>query len=613
MQEELSRTIAISRDLLSLLAQPSTPPFQPDFSAHALLFEIANAGIPKMVDSRVPDALATSLHSLTLEYFQKTCMGLLHSHAHASLATMKRLALQLKSTYTSLYERKVEYAASIQPKPTVNKKQPFANQSQTPTRRERERLATLTGMSTEQVRVWFQNRRSRNKKKAPELQHVPSLRLPDVLMRVAAANKDAVAKESARTVDEEFDDNDSGYFSGSDMNSSVMPMIFQRNTVALSTAIPTARSYPASYVPQPLTAQFDCDTPPWTRTPTSPTTQTSTVTIDELSRCMARLSLRNRRQASRTQCDSSGSVPTSSKATDVALSTAPHKAPRKPSNPTRKVAGGRRAAIRCVYSCAVERNLIGVIIGASQGSEEGWPPRRQPMGKTLSRQTSSSSVASSSSGSSRSTSYASDFSSASMESDYSFTSVESAQSCHHHAYSQMGLHQSQSNADSTCPLQETPFDLTCSTQLMPDQSPGVATHDPSSVICDVSGFVAALPDAAPTLSHIDLHSFDVGMADMGAFVDFSSASFPTLDALLTGTGNIFPAAEPLQQHTLSTICRSRCINRVVSTGMIWALYRRACYSCFAPAFLLFFDVVRIPASLCCLVFPSDAIISLHGY
>ena len=47
---------------------------------------------------------------------------------------------------------------------------------------------------------------------------------------------------------------------------------------------------------------------------------------------------------------------------------------------------------------------------------------------------------------------------------------------------------------------------------------------------------------------LDQQSFDVGIANMDAFVDFSSAAFPNLDALLSEDAGVFAGLPPQPQQ-----------------------------------------------------------------
>lgn len=605
MQVELDRCIETTRRALATLSAFSQLPSTSHPNAHAtvVLRAIASSGIPIIEDSRIPSALSIKLHELTETFFGKACMGLLETHAHRDVASLQSLALQLKTAYTTLYERKLVQAANARSKAGVPQKQPFANdilmyafeQSPTPTRRERERLASLTGMTLEQVRVWFQNRRSRSKKKAPELQSRPPIALQELLERVVTSNQTAKAskQDSAQSCDCD-DDNDSGYCSDQPPFTTPAPLSapLARDVVSLSTFQPTARSYPAVYVPtsQPTPTQFT--RPSWRRTGSKPPTPSSTVTVDELCRSMSHLSLRQRRGPSRATTGSTCSVATTDGTAPAPPSVAHNqpkkakKAARKESEAVRKVAGGRRAA--SANSCAPmprpavstapltsspsslsppppppppPRPMASYPDAPVKGRKKAGPPRRRPTGKALSCLPPGillEPTRSCSSDSSRSTSCASDFSFTSRSSDDSFTSVESVEFMSGHASGRPQVAPEACfdiNTQQPEPAWHVPvYDFsTIFDQPTTTTAPGVSVlvDDPMTLqlLRDVQ--VQCSSDQRPELAvpsmpvETDQHLFDVGLADMDVLLDLSSTSYPTLEYLLNdGVAPQSPLPDP---------------------------------------------------------------------
>lgn len=560
MHAELSRCISVTQQILSELPISFinvTP--RVDEPARDVIAAIVAMGIPRIEDSRVPDALNTKLHVIAESHSQKAVEALLHTHLHLDAASLRRAALNLKATYTSLYERKVLEVARMHRKSSAQlQKQPFANdillyafdRTPTPSKRERQMLASLTGMSLEQVRVWFQNRRSRVKKKAPELQSRPPLQLQEVLERVRAAR--TVIKRTSDTQEDNLDsDEDSGYCSDA-----ASRRLLRRQPIHLTRIDPTPRSYPAAYVPQPLTSHSHFDPPMWRRAVAShPSNPTSTVTIDELTRSMARLSLRQRRPTCLASSMTVSADATSSQAMAAAQETTQNRRSRKPTpEARRKVAGGQRAASG-TPSTTEPSPQVCPCGPVPKGRKKAGLPCRNPAGKVLSRQTSNTSVASTfsnSSSSSRSTSYASDSSFTSATSASSCTSVEST-------WATSDDHQSQAHAPVLQRYLDV-ADLTASYphQLSFEQDDRVPVFDLSSVTFEPSpaGPAPGLDDMLrepgllqllegiqpqqriPSQPQLQLgssdFSCDVDFANLDAFVDLSSVGFPTLDALLSG-------------------------------------------------------------------------------
>nr|QKI37339.1 homeodomain protein HD2 [Auricularia auricula-judae] len=589
MQIELDRCISTAQRVLTdlgvfastLAADACTSSRRAQ--AQAVLTHIATSGISRIEDSRVTEPLSTKLHEATELYFQKACMALLESHASTDPLSLRTIALQLKTTYTQLYERQVVTAAKLRTKRSTPQKQPFANdilvyafeKSQTPSKREREVLASLTGMTLEQVRVWFQNRRSRQKKKAPELQGRPALELSDVLARVKNA-KIAQASQQVKSEDV-FEDNDPCYISTSTLTA--IPHSRVSRTIS-SKASTTARSYPAPYVPQPLTAESHFASPTWRRTPAQSHVSRPTVTIDELNRAMARLTLRHRLQAPRTSTTSTCSTTSTTHssisvaAPTLASTNATKKqVVRKDGEHARKVAGGRRAAPRgsaALPSCSPAAASLQHAQGLSetvpsclsdapvkaQARKKAGPARRKPSTKALSRQASGASVtsvSSSSTDSSRSTSYASDFSLASVSSDFSFSSVELSPSVSGYDH----LH------DQNAMLQH--YDSTGFASSGNQHTP-VPVYDLSDMRCDFGDLTSSAHDAnillsgtsitqllhaqqqsspsiqppAPTQLPVDQQFLDVGIANMGSVLDLSLTGFSTIESLLSDGATVYP-------------------------------------------------------------------------
>ncbi|KZV99000.1 hypothetical protein EXIGLDRAFT_831776 [Exidia glandulosa HHB12029] len=584
MRAQLDQTIALSKAILSLCGpRPQSRLPAPPSHAAQMISAVAAAGISKLKHPRVSAALMTALHEATQSHFRKACSLLEGRHPHLDAPALEHLALTLRNTYAAMYERKVAEAASISRATALKEKQPFSTdiliyafgQSQTPTRREREQLSALTGLSVEQVRVWFQNRRQRMKKRAPELQARAALQLDDVLARVAAYRKAA---------DEDFDDdNDSGYYSGSDRERSRTPLHpATQSPLTVSSIGP--RSFPAPYTPHALSTEFHCDPPLFCRTAaTSPPLHAHITSTAELTRQMSRLTLRHRRQTPRSSVGSSTSavsVPTTVKsnvknkkpvasAGNSGLSNgdvpARKKTTRKDAETGRKVTGRRPASTVSAASPASSSSSASPppapvassdAIDVSKPRKRLGPLRRKPAGKALARQASGSSVAStSSSDSSRSTSYSSDFS---LASDSSFTSVESvptatSMDCFQPqqqpqfdplaAFDFTQLFSSQPSDPLPQPVAdfELPPDLLAGLQMPMDTAalpPPESTdflallNDPT--IQDLLQSVQDMDVVAPQQMQQSLtfdNTLDVGSVDTSAFLDLSASTLPTFDAM----------------------------------------------------------------------------------
>nr|QIM57105.1 homeodomain protein HD2 [Auricularia auricula-judae]QKI37338.1 homeodomain protein HD2 [Auricularia auricula-judae] len=598
MRNELNRTISISQAILSLCGGPPPPCSFVNQQALVLLRTIASSGIPRIDDSRVAAALNSKLHALTEEYFRKACLSLQDLHADMDVASLRDHALKAKAAYTRLYEQQVLRAASMRRKPRATEKQPYANdillyafaQSQTPSRRERERLAGLTGMTIEQVRVWFQNRRSRLKKKAPEVQSRSPMPLSDLLQRVAACSKAAIASNEANCEASFEEDYDSGYQTDAG-RTDILP---RQRMVQLSAPATTLRSFPAIYVPQQLTGSYDFDPPTWTRTSTRSTSGcTATVTVDELALSMSRLTLRHRRRmpaSATTNAElsdasfSSNNIPGA--AVDSAMPKSSRKAVRKEHVTGRRIAGGRRlnALAPQDLTCAVTASPQAPLMQYSgvssaipselpaKARKKPGPPRRKPVGKALSRQASNvsvSSTTSSSSDSSRSTSYASDFSFSSVSSDFSLSSLETTPA----SFAGDCI---QSDQQQVCFGMDMMF-VSSGQQPSAVQPAQLPVYDFSDPMCNPPVFATPMPDAAALfddqmlqllqqaqtqqfqqhsatstpMSMLDQPAFDVGVANMDALLDLSSAPFPTLEALLSDNAGVCSGLSQQQQPSSS--------------------------------------------------------------
>lgn len=579
MQVELDRCIATTQQILADLGGPLIDFGLPDAQASAIISPIATSGIQRIEDSRVPCALSAKLHELAESYFRKACLALTETRSTADASTLRSIALQLKSTYTGIYERQVLAAASARRTPRTTEKQPYANdvllyafqRSQTPSRRERERLATLTGMTVEQVRVWFQNRRSRQKKKAPEAPCRPGLQLSELLERVAVSKKTAV--ESKQPQEDQYEDSyDSGYCSGSERpHTHHTPSIsaLQQNSASLFSPSPSARSYPAIYVPQPLTTQFDFDSPQCIRAPVHSPCRASTVTVDELARCMARLTLRQRRAY---PSDSISVQPVS--VTDHPMVSAPasvagaskKKPMRKDADTGRKLAGARRASsspvpppASTVVPASVLPSSLPPSIAAlafeaeSKPRKKSGPPRRKAP-RILSRQMSGGSLSSTStsSSSSRSTSYGSDCSLSSSSSATSVSSADSLSTLHssgclqdaatgQQAFDPSNLLASYISPTNVLDAQVPVYDLSTWTCDFTDMVDVPALYDDTEMLQILHGAQSlqeqaslSHPRAAPALLTSASHSSSsAGLTDMGAVLEFSGLPFPNIESVLS--------------------------------------------------------------------------------
>ncbi|EJD51959.1 hypothetical protein AURDEDRAFT_111507 [Auricularia subglabra TFB-10046 SS5] len=587
MQTELRRCIETGQQLLADLGGSQSASRALNAESFAVISAIANSGIPKIEDSRVPDSLNLKFHALTETYFQQACAAFRETHGHLDPLSLRTLAVQLKATWTSLYERQIINAANLRSKSSHTQKQPYANdvllyafeQSQNPTKREREQLAALTGLTREQVRVWFQNRRSRSKKKAPELQSRVTLQLSELLQRVAASSKAmSGATVTFDNIDNEYEDDcDSRQLSCAYrpcLSVSTHWQPAERPVQSkLSASASTLRSYPVTYVPQPLSSQCLFDPPSWRQSsPAQNPTRLSTVTMDELTLSMSRLTLRHRRQSTRPSTHSTCSVDDiPSGSTQTLPATQPsNKSARVRSENGRKVAGCRRA-MTSTKPVAPPTSPVPFAPATPAGAGAGvmstqtleapckarkrsGPPRRKPAAKTLSRQPSDVSLASSSSSSSstssRSTSYSSGFSLGSVASDCSFTSVESESSLSGHNLSSSTLDANISLASCVGPPQalqpgqlpvydlSLPYDLLGPSSAAPDLA---ALFNDPAVQQLLHGAQVEQQQQNPSLltqPPLDVpiidQSLDIGFADVNTYVDFAPAStaFPTLEALL---------------------------------------------------------------------------------
>ncbi|KZV98997.1 hypothetical protein EXIGLDRAFT_762995 [Exidia glandulosa HHB12029] len=313
MHTELKRVVELSQELLSIL--PAEEPRASGSSSRLPAVPSKALTIPVVRDKRVPKDVHVRLRALTQEHFNAAYAALRDAPRAEGMQDVATVAKELREAYIALHKQRVQaVAAAVQnrAKSSAPQKQPYANdillyafgQTHNATRREREQLALLTGLTHDQVRVWFQNRRSRLKKKGSQSTG-PTLTLNDVLERVRAYRASAAPSTSAESTPHAPNDatstvsvppSDKGKGKGKAVSLGDASQSLPRETRPLTVPSTGPRSFPAPYVRQDVasTPTFFPDPPTFPRTAaTQPPEQGEPVRISRLTRATAEMSLAN--------------------------------------------------------------------------------------------------------------------------------------------------------------------------------------------------------------------------------------------------------------------------------------------------------------------------------